>query len=254
MLRLKIPTVLLTFATLAALTASDALAAPGDEHEQKSETTTVMTGYRPYNRPPPVRRYRPAPRRVYVAPAYNPRPRRVIEVPYEPMFHFGIGINGNSVLSASGDSYSGDSIVEGLGNGGGFDIGFGWRMSDWVSLDFNWMMSFHDSGAQGNDATLSSFGLDMRFFLVDRSRRVQPYIQAGIDADILGRGFDYPSIGGLGFQLGGGADFYLTQHVSIGGKILFRPAWLSDEDQYGPATTTGSITMLTYGADLKFHF
>lgn len=253
MLRSKIPAVLLTFATLAAVPTT-AFAESGEEQVQATESTTVMADRRPY-RPPPRRYVRPAPRRVYVAPAYTPRPRRVIEVPYTPVFHFGIGLNGNSVMSAEGDSgESRPSFVEGLGDGAGFDISFGWRLSDFISLDFNWLMSFHDGGVESNDASLASFGLDLRFFLADRSRRVQPYIQAGVGGYVLGRDFEYETISGVGFQLGGGADFYLTQHVSIGGKILFRPAWLSNENERGPATMTGDLSLLTYGADLKFHF
>ena len=147
MLRSKIPAVLLTFATLAAVPTT-AFAESGEEQVQATESTTVMADRRPY-RPPPRRYVRPAPRRVYVAPAYTPRPRRVIEVPYTPMFHFGIGLNGNSVMSAEGDSSeSRPSFVEGLGDGAGFDISFGWRLSDFISLDFNWLMSFHDGGVE----------------------------------------------------------------------------------------------------------
>ncbi|MFO0748059.1 MAG: outer membrane beta-barrel protein [Myxococcota bacterium] len=252
MLRSKIQTVLL-LATLVTLPAGSALANPSDEG---GEGTTVMTDHRPppMYRPGP-RWYRPAPRRVYVAPAYTPRPRRVIEEYYNPMFHFGIGINGNSMMSAN-DS----DITAGLGSGAGFDVGFGWRIADSVSLDFNWLMSFHDSGdstATGSEAALTSLDLDLRFFLTDRTRRVQPYVQVGVGAYILGRdSFEFDTLTGGGFQLGGGADFYLTKYVSIGGKLLYRGAYLDNADatySYYPTESTW-LSTLTYGADLKFHF
>jgi len=255
MLRSKIPTALLTVATLAALPASAAFANPTDEG---GDAITVMTDRRPPPAYRPVRRppyYRPAPRRVYVAPVYTPRPRRAVEVAYNPMFHFGIGLNGNSVMSSDGSA-----ITEGLGSGAGFDLGFGWRISDAVSLDFNWLMSFHDAGegtATGDEAALTSFGVDLRIFLADRSRRVQPYVQAGVGAYILGRdSFEFDTLTGGGFQLGGGADIYLTREVSIGGKILYRGAYLDNAEStysYYP-TESAWLSTLTYGADLKFHF
>jgi len=255
MLRSKIPTVLITLATLATVPTGSALASPGDEGETGVTVMADRRGPPPAYRPAPRPYYRPAPRRVYVAPTYAPRPRRAVEVPYNPMFHFGLGINGNSV-TGSDDS----RITEGLDSGAGFELGFGWRITDFVSLDFNWLMSFHDAGtgtASGVEAALTSFGLDLRVFLTDRSRRVQPYIQAGVGAYILGRdSFEFDTLTGGGFQLGGGADFYLTRHVSIGGKLLYRGAYLDNaESTYSWFPTESTwLSTLTYGADLKFHF
>lgn len=251
MLRSKFSSMLI-LATLATLPSAGAFASPADPG---TEAKTVMTD----RRPPPVYRpaprwYRPAPRRVYVAPVYTPRPRRVIESAYNPMFHFGIGVNGNSVMGSDSD------LTVGLGSGAGFDLGFGWRIADTVSLDFNWLMSFHDAGdttATGDEGALSSLDIDLRFFLTDRSRRVQPYVLVGVGAYILGRdSWNFDTLTGAGFQLGGGADLYLTKYVSIGGKILYRGAYLDNADStwsYYPTASTW-LSAVTYGADLKFHF
>ena len=243
---------LLTFTTVPA-----AAEPPGPDQTGESGDTDVMIAHRP---PPPAYRpyrpyYRPAPRRVYVAPTYYPRPRREFEPPpYNPIFHFGIGVNGTSVLSADGST-----LTEGLGSGGGFDLGFGFRLAPEFSLDFNWMMSFHDAGngAAGDEAALTHFSIDGRVFLTGRDRRLQPYIQAGIGAYILARdSWDYDTLSGVGFQLGGGLDFYLTRYVSIGAKLLYRGAHLDNAEEAWPTFPTESTWMsaLSFGGDLKFHF
>ncbi len=242
---------------LALLAPAPALAESGSGDE-----TTVEVGadYLAYRRPPPAYRparrpyVRPAPRRVYVAPAYAPRPRRAVELMYEPMFHLGIGVHGTSVFA---DSDSG--ITNGLASGAGFDVGFGWRVAPSFSLDFNWMMSFHDAGEQsaGPEAALMHFSMDGRFFLTDRSRQTQPYILAGIGAYILGRdSWEFDTLSGIGFQLGGGVDFFISKHVSIGGKLLYRGAYLDNAESSWPGfpTETAWLSAFSYGGDLKFHF
>lgn len=234
-----------------AVQATPAAAEPGDETSNEvSERRPPPLYYRPAPRRP---YYRPAPRRVYVAPTYYPRPRREVEPIYDPMFHFGIGVHGTSVLSSNSE------ITDGLGSGAGFDLSFGWRIAPTFSLDFNWMTSFHDAGdsASGSEAALSHFSIDGRIFLADKSRQVQPYLQAGIGAYILGRdSWEYDTLTGVGFQLGGGIDFYLSRHVSIGGKLLYRGAHLDNAEDAWPTFPTEStwLSAFTYGGDLKFHF
>lgn len=235
----------------APLLSSPALAEGGDEGSDQVQDTEN----RPRPRPPAYRPrpyYRPPPRRVYVAPTYYPRPRREVEPVYDPIFHFGIGVNGTS-------AFSDDSAITDVGSGAGFDLSFGWRMAPSFSLDFNWLMSFHDADdtAGGDEAALTSFSIDGRFFLTDKSRQVQPYLQAGIGAYILGRdSWDYDTLTGVGFQLGGGVDIYLSRYVSIGGKLLYRGAHLDNAEDAWPSFPTQAawLNAFTYGGDLKFHF
>src|SRR5262249_7404554 len=123
------------------LTLASARADSGDESTEQRRPPPVYVPVPPP--PPPYYRpyYRPVPRRVYVAPPYYPRPRREYEPVYNPIFHIGIGVNGTSVLDANGSE-----ITSGLDNGAGFDLSFGWRIVPSFSLDFNWLMSFHDAG------------------------------------------------------------------------------------------------------------
>jgi hypothetical protein len=211
-------------------------------------------------RPPPA--YRPAPRpyyrpprRVYVMPSHAPRPRRAAEPIYDPAFYFGIGLHATSVLN-SGDS----TLTSGLDSGAGFDLGLGLRLAPRFSLDFNWMTSFHDAGtnsAAGNEGTLTSLTVAGRYFLRDRSRQTQPYIQAGLGAYILSRdAWEFDALTGGGFELGGGVDIYLSRGVSLGGKVLYRGAYLDNADQTWSQFPTAStwLSGFTYGGDIKFHF
>lgn len=234
---------------LVGVTATSASAESGEDATHEVTERRGPPSYRPRPRP----YYRPAPRRVYVAPTYYPRPRREVEPIYNPMFHFGIGVNGTTVLDSD------STISSGLGNGAGFDLSFGWRLAPQFSLDFNWMMSFHDAGTagSGSEAALTHFSIDGRFFLTDRSRQVQPYIQAGIGAYVLGRdSWEYDTLSGVGIQLGGGLDIYLSRHVSIGAKLLYRGAHLDNSEESYPyyATESTWLSAFTYGGDLKFHF
>lgn len=240
---------------LAVLAPATASAEEGGDAQTELAERRPPPAYRPG--PPayrPVRPYRPAPRRVYVVPTYAPRPRRVAEIAYNPMFHFGVGVNGTSVLSADGSQ-----LTDGLDSGAGFEMSFGWRLAPRFSLDFTWLMSFHDAavGAAGPEAALTSLSVDGRFFLVDRSRQTQPYVQLGVGAYILGTdSWDFNALTGAGFQLGGGVDFYLSRYVSIGAKVLYRGAYLDNAESTWSQFPTEStwLSAVTYGGDLKFHF
>lgn len=198
------------------------------------------------------RRYyprRPAPRRVYVAPRYVPAPRRAAESPYRPVFHMGLGLHGTSVVDDETDTAS-----SAFDTGGGFSVDFGWRVSPSFSLDFGWWMSFHDVGSQVDAAALGAFTVDGRFFLGDWNQRLQPYLLAGLGAYVLTYDDGLDTLSGPGFQLGVGADLYLTRNLSLGGKLVYRGAYVEYDDPYYFDAESSFVSTFSYGADLKFHF
>ncbi|MFT7581273.1 MAG: opacity protein-like surface antigen [Myxococcota bacterium] len=204
------------------------------------------------NRRPPARRYvprRPPVRRVYRAPRHATRPRRDVESVYRPRMHFGLGINGLSV--ADDDT----NLGSGIDTGGGFELSFGVRISPAFSLDINGMVSFHDD-MDGNEAmSIGALTLDGRFFLTDWDQRMQPYLQVGIGGYALTRDrFSDEALTGAGFQLGGGVDIYLTQSISIGGKVLYRGAFVDNADDFRRPFEEAFLSMVSYGGDVKFHF
>ncbi len=238
-----------------------------DAGAESDGTTSVMaeqrpTVYRPGTRvrpgrarPPVVRPVRARPARVYAVPAHAPRPRAAIEPLYQPAAFFSIGIQGASVLGADNSR-----ITAGLDTGAGFELGTGWRVSHDLSIDFNAAFTFHDAladGAASGGAMLGNIGVDFRYFLGDWTRALQPYIQVGLGGYFIARdNWNFDTLGGIGFQLGAGLDFYLSRSVSIGAKALYKGAYLDNSAQTwdGFATEAMWLSALSYGGDLKFHF
>ncbi|TNF33074.1 MAG: hypothetical protein EP329_08755 [Deltaproteobacteria bacterium] len=247
------------FAIAASVPAGSALAASpaptasaaADSADDAAVDTVLAMKY------PPRRQYyprRPPPRRVYTPPRYVPAPRRAVERPYRPLMHFGIGIHGASILDDSEATSNSN-----FDTGGGFSLDFGWRLGSTFSLDLGLSTSFHDSLSGLETANLTSVTIDGRFFLNDWNQRLQPYLQAGLGAYVLSYDSSDNTYSGPGFQLGGGIDFYLTRGVSIGGKLLYRGAYVERDyydynGAYYYSGDTSFVSSFVYGADVKFHF
>ncbi len=194
----------------------------------------------------------PPPQPVYRA----RRPRRPVEPPpmHERFMYLGLGLHGTTVSGA--DDGLGNSV---LGNGAGFDLTLGFRVSRHAALDLGWMISSHDASPSSGfeHGWLNAFTFDLKLFLLPQSQRLEPYVQLGFGGyGVTGGNTFTGALGGVGVQAGGGLDVRLTDAVSIGGKALFRGAYLDDSDPdfgFGP-TEQASLGMFTLGADLKLHF
>ncbi|MCA9514868.1 MAG: outer membrane beta-barrel protein [Myxococcales bacterium] len=233
----------LTGATFSA----SALAAdvPPGADDATASTDTVLAMSRPPGR------YYPG-RRVYRYPRYVARPRRAVEAPRRPQFEVGLGVHGTSVIN-DGDNYGS------IATGGGFELMLGWRPISAFALDMSLWLSFHDANRDYSsaNATLGALSVDGRFFLTDWNQRLQPYLQVGIGAYAMeSDAFYSDSLGGPGFNLGGGIDFYLTRNISIGGKLLYRGAWVDNTDSsyYDDPYESAFLSSFQYGGDVKFHF
>lgn len=266
MKRLTFPVILagvFAVTSVAAPALAEAPAAPAapaamDASDGATDTVLLAARHRPpprYRTPPPrrYRPYRPPPRRVYRPPTYVPAPRRapVVVAPdpdYRPFFHLGLGLNGTSIIDDDATANSGFDA------GAGFEIDFGLRLGPQFSLDFGWWASFHDVASDVNSAALMAFTIDGRFFLTDQDQRLQPYLQAGVGAYVMTYDDALNTLSGPGFQLGGGFDFYLTPGVSLGGRLLYRGAYVEYDDPYYYNVESSFISAFTYGADIKFHF
>jgi len=227
-----------------------------DNDEAEVTNTSVMNNRRPqvYRPAPRVRpvRVRRVPARVYARPVYTPMPRAAIEPFYSPSMYLGIGIQSTTVLGADNSQ-----ITAGLNSGAGFELSAGWRLSHDLSLDVSAAFSFHDSDSADPGAMLGHVGLDIRYFLGDWTRALQPYIQVGIGGYFLARdNWNFDTLGGIGFQLGGGFDFYVSRSVSLGAKALYRGAYLDNSGSTwdGFATESMWLSAFTFGGDIKFHF
>jgi len=142
-----------------------------------------------------------------------------------------------------------------LGSGGGFEITLGGRVHRRVALELNWLSSFQSdrSGLYPGNAhvmVINGVTFDTRIFFLTRGR-FQPYATVGGGAYILGKGFaSYEGVG-PGFEGGGGIDFWLSKHVTLGLNAKYRGIGLINA---GPLNEDNYISVITLGGDVTARF
>ncbi len=169
---------------------------------------------------------------------YNPYAR--------PHFYLGIAPVAVGILSETGpNSY--------LSSGGGFDLFLGVRANKWFALELGWQPTFHKPeydqfGQQVDRIGLQALTLDGKFYFVHGP--IQPYVTAGVGAYLLGDSLDVFAEG-PGFQVGGGVDFWIGPHFSIGLKLQYRGIDMIDVD---PNRDDTFISMITGAVDFAVRF
>lgn len=161
-------------------------------------------------------------------------------------FYIGFGGAGVAVLDQSGPHTF-------LQHGGGFDLFLGGRLGKWTALELNWQPSFHENQKDifGNNIPtigLDAITLDVKIFFLHGF--VQPYFTAGVGAYLLGDPFR-PNAEGPGYQIGGGIDFWLGHHVTLGIKLQYRGVELYDFDRFGDNTY---VSLFNGEGNLGIHF
>lgn len=121
--------------------------------------------------------------------------------------------------------------------GGGVAFYAGVRLNPWVSLEGSWITSLHDE-AWGDRYVDSvrlgviyqmTFGVDVKLHLPS-PRIVEPYLQAGLGAAILGTSYpdgsryneDRIFAKGLAMNGGFGLDIWIAPYLSMGGRVVYR--------------------------------
>lgn len=161
-----------------------------------------------------------------------------------------------------------------LGHGGGGGLYGGVRLGPFVSLEANWNITFHDEswrtvtpgGTVIEDTYLDSIYLmtltaDAKIHIPTRGP-VEPFFQGGIGFAFIGatyaQGYDGDSIFAKGpaFNLGGGLDIWLGPWLSVGGRLLYRGLYFTQDDLTGAAISSESnfVNGVTIDAFLTFHF
>jgi hypothetical protein len=140
-----------------------------------------------------------------------------------------------------------------LDHGGGVRLFVGGRLSRVFALEFAWEPTFHNNevdifGRRIGTIGLEALTVDAKFYPLHH--RVQPYIDVGVGAYLLGDNFSVFAAG-PGYQIGGGVDFWLTPHFSLGLKTLYRGVGLIDYDAYRDNTY---LSLLSFGADFTGRF
>jgi opacity protein-like surface antigen len=193
-------------------------------------------------------------RRVYV---YGPRPRARVYGTAGFVFaphgwYGGVGIVGTRILDQSG----GPEQIE---DGGGLSIWGGIRFNERLALELGWMGSLHNPAQvtdgyylETNYLILESFTADAKIHL-DRAGRFEPYLQGGIGLYILGREqFGIDAVG-TGFQLGGGFDYWIGEHWTLGLRARYHGVSMGPPDCAGCEDHT-YISAVTAEGSIALHF
>lgn len=114
-----------------------------------------------------------------------------------------------------------------IGPGGG--LFFDYRFNQRWSIETDLFVSFHDGGgASTGDNNMLLLGVptvELKFYPRSQEGTVEPYLFAGLGIYVLTEGSISNNSGGVGVggNLGAGADFYVTDRLSLGLAVKFRP-------------------------------
>ena len=162
-----------------------------------------------------------------------------------------------------------------LGHGGGGGLYGGVRLGPFVSLEANWNITFHDEswravtpgGTVIEDRYLDSIYLmtltaDAKIHIPTRGP-VEPFFQGGIGFAFIGATYADPDYDGdtifakgPAFNLGGGLDIWLGPWLSVGGRLLYRGPYFTQDDFTGQAIKAESnyVNGVDIDVFLTFHF
>jgi hypothetical protein len=167
---------------------------------------------------------------VYLPPPPDPYAR--------PHFYLGAEAVGVAVVDQTGPRAF-------LDHGGGFNLFIGGRFNRVFALEFGWQPTFHNNevnifGDRIGTIGLEALTLDAKLYPF-RTRVVQPFFTIGAGAYLLGDNFAVFAEG-PGYQIGGGVDFWIGHHASLGLKVQYRGVALFDYDAYQDNTYLSLIT------------
>ena len=161
---------------------------------------------------------------------------------------FGVGIQG------LGNFFLTDSIPNlKIGPGGGiwFDYRFNQRWAIETDLNF----SIHNGkGVSTGDNNMWLLGvptIQLKFYLVGRETRIDPYLLAGVGVFVLTEGSVSNNSGGVGMGglFGIGSDFWVTDWMTLGLVAKFRPIAIIQ----GNSRSAGLINFSMQG-NIAWHF
>jgi hypothetical protein len=119
--------------------------------------------------------------------------------------------------------------------GGGIGLFGGIRLNPYISVEGNWTFALHDEirpdlpEIDSQSIYLMTFTADLKAHLPTRSS-MELYLQAGAGVLLSGgisldqRESELPDSFSVGatFTVGGGLDIWVTRHISMGARVLYR--------------------------------
>ena len=150
--------------------------------------------------------------------------------------------------------------VEGLGPGLGYSFFGGIDIGPVAGVQLSYMSSSHNPDA-GCDPyygvcspsllSLEMVSADLRLHL-PTGTAFRPFLQGGLGIAWIGRGDYLSDAVGVGYNAGGGLEYYLGRWFTVGATDLYRGVLLRDYAAYTGADTT--LGILTLEGNLALHF
>jgi hypothetical protein len=190
---------------------------------------------------------------VGVALLVCPRPaaaqRLTLQAIDRPGVYLGLAGMGNFVINQANAPVTGF-----IDQGGGFGLFLGGRLAPMFALELGYSLNIHtpvDQGGVTVDALLlHAWTLDAKVIFPNRSN-VRPYFQIGFGVYELASYADSTLYrNGIGFQIGGGLDFWLNRFWSIGFRALYHGIYFTQSVyDYHPFLSTVSVE-----GNVQIHF
>ena len=160
-----------------------------------------------------------------------------------------------------------DGGVGYLGPGGGFGLFGGIRLGPYVALEANWTYTGHNESWEEHGSRvvgidflqIQTLTADFKFHIPTYGR-FEPFVQAGAGFSFMGvTGCEYCSdyifqSGGT-WSLGGGGDFWLGPWLSLGGRLLYRGIYFTENEFGGSQKVDDNfIHGISFDFNAKIHF
>jgi opacity protein-like surface antigen len=188
--------------------------------------------------------------------------RRAFGFRHQPHAYFGGQLMGMAVVN---QSIRPELQAFNTGAAGGGLFG-GFRISPFFAVEGNWWITYNDISADYYDDEfletlfLTAVTVDGKVFIPTRGP-FEPYFQAGIGYSWVGSSWSDGYGGdssatfasGLTFAVGGGIDFYLGPHFSIGGRLLYRGFYFG-EVRSRQEKAANFMSTVSFDANATIHF
>jgi hypothetical protein len=166
-----------------------------------------------------------------------------------PGIYLGVAGMGNFVVNQA------NAPVDGfIDQGGGFSLFIGARLAPMFALELGYALNIHNPVDQGGETVdallLHAWTLDGKVIFPIRSP-VRPYFQFGFGVyELASYANSTLYRNGIGFQLGGGLDFWLNRVWSIGFRALYHGIYFTQSiGETKPFLSTVSVE-----GNLQVHF
>ncbi len=176
--------------------------------------------------------------------------------PTTPIWYLGAGLFGTRIMSQK-------NTPEQLNSGGGVSIYGGLHIGPTLSLEFGWMGSMHNpatvdvgNGPQKDYLVLNAFTADAKIHFRNAAGggngAIVPFVEGGVGLYSLGSQAYGINSSGAGFQLGGGFDWNLSEHLTLGLRARYHGISMQPPD--GVMGSNVYISAATVEGSLALHF